>query len=288
MKTRNERDFEKADKRDKPFLTVACVVFALYTASLIFPFVWMFINSFKDKTDFFVNPMALPKAGAICFENYSVIFETYNLGEMFLNSFILCICIPTLAVFATCSVAHGVANHSFKLNKAMYTLALSVMFIPVAGSLATTFKLMYDTRLINTHIGVILLSSSGFGFNFLMLHSVYKGVSPTYAEAAKIDGAGYWRTFLQIVSPQVSPVIIAVWILSFIGVWNDYATPYLFLNGYPTLSVGVFLISEEAELHGDYPMLFAVILVVTLPMIALFFAFQDKIMHMSMGGGIKE
>lgn len=284
-KKRVSEDFVPMEKSHKPILIVLCVIFSLYTVTLIFPFVWMFFNSFKDQQDFQYHQWEFTALDPL---NYLEIFTNNNMIGMLLNSLILCIGIPTLAVFLTCCSAHCVASFRFKLNKLCYYLAISVMFIPVAGSLATTYKLMFDTRLINTHLGVILLSSSGFGFNFLLMHSVYKNISPTYAEAAELDGAGYWRTFLTIITPQASSMVIAVWILSFIGVWNNYETQYLFLNGFPTVSVGVYEISVGAEKDFDYPPLFSAILVTTAPMIILFLVFQKKIMQVSLGGGIKE
>lgn len=281
----DEYDVIPMEKSHKPILIALCVIFILYTITLIFPFGWMLFNSVKDKVDFQFRQWEFT---ALHLENYISIFEEYNLPEMLGNSLILCIGIPVLSVFSTCCMAYCVACFDFKLNTFLYYLAVSVMFIPVAGSLATTYKLMNDTGLMNTHIGVILLSSSGFGFNFLLLYATYKNISPTYAEAAMIDGAGYWRTFLTIVSPQASPTIIALLILSFIGVWNNYETQYLFLPGHKTLSVGIYEISNAAEMTADYPKLFAIILVTMLPVVILFLVFQKKIMEISMGGGIKE
>lgn len=285
-KQKDPEEYGKRDKEHRVVLGVLCGIFLVYTATLLFPFLWMAFNSLKTKVDFVFRQWELPTK--VMWENYSRIFTEYNLPEMFTNSLILCVAIPTLSSFATCSAAHALANFQFKLNKFLYYLAISVMFIPVAGSLATTYKLMYDTYLINTHIGVTLLSSSGFGFNFLLMYSVYKNISPTYAEAAELDGAGYWRTFLTIVTPQAGAMVLAVWILCFIGVWNNYETVYLFLSGYPTLSVGVYEIRNKVTKTGDYPSMFAVILVTSAPMVVLFLVFQKKIMQVSLGGGIKE
>ena len=278
---------EKAEteKSNKPILIVLCCIFLIYSATLIFPFVWMLFNSVKDKVDFQFRQWEVTAA---YLQNYTSIFKEFNLLEMFGNSLILCIGIPVLSVFSTCCMAYAVACFKFKFRTFLYYLAVSVMFIPVAGSLATTYKLMTDTGLMNTYIGVILLSSSGFGFNFMLLHSTYKTISPTYSEAAMIDGAGYWRTFLTIVSPQASPTIVALLVLSFVGVWNNYETQYLFLPGHKTISTGIYEISNSAEMSGDYPKLFAIILVTVIPVITLFLIFQKKIMEISMGGGIKE
>ena len=84
----------------------------------------------------------------------------------------------------------------------------------------------------------------------------------------------------------------AQWLLGFIGIWNDYMTPYLYLPSHQTLSVGIYYISSQvtngfSQFSGDYPKLFAAMLISIVPVVALFAAFQKKIMSVSMGGGIK-
>lgn len=287
MRRKKEKDYDviKMDKSHRPILITLCVIFVVYTFTLIFPFLWMVFNSVKDKVDFQFRQWEFT---ALHLENYTTIFERFNLASMFGNTLILCLAIPTLSLFMTCSLAYAVACFDFKLKNFLYYLSISVMFISVAGSLATTYKLMHDTGLINTHIGLILHSSSAMGFNFMLMHAAYKNISPTYAEAAMIDGAGYWRTFLTIVSPQAGSTIIAIWILSFIGIWNGYESQYLYLPSHKTLSVGVKEISDAVELTGDYPAIFAIIIVTMIPILVLFALAQKKIMQISLGGGIKE
>lgn len=277
-------------KRDRTVLAVLCVIFFVYAATLIFPFAWIAYNSVRTPIDFATNLWGMPSE--YVFANYAEVLSEFDLITMFSNSLIICIAVPTLSIFVTACLAYALTKFNFKANKVIYVIAISNMFIPVAGSLASLYKLMSDINFIDTHIGFIIMSASGVGFNFLLLHATFRNVSPTYAEAASIDGAGLWRTFLQIVMPQVMPVCTSIWLLSFIGVWNSYETPYLFLRSYETIAVGVKRISDgvagAGALSGQYPKLFCAILITTLPMVILFLAFQKKIMQFSMGGGIKE
>lgn len=277
-------------KRDGVVLGVLCAIFFVYAFTLIFPFGWITYNSVRTPIDFATNLWGKPSE--YVFSNYPEVLAEFDLFTMFSNSLIICVAVPTLSIFVTACLAYALTKFDFKANKVIYVIAISNMFIPVAGSLASLYKLMSDTNLIDTHIGFIVMSASGVGFNFLLLHATFKNVSPTYAEAASIDGAGMWRTFLQIVMPQVMPICTSIWLLSFIGVWNSYETPYLFLRSYETIAVGVKRISDgvakAGALSGQYPKLFCAILITTLPMVILFLAFQRKIMEFSMGGGIKE
>ena len=279
------QEVKKMEKGHRAILIVLCVILAIWSLSLIFPFVWMFFGSVKDKVDFRFRQWEFPKEWL--FSNYLVIFEEFEITEMLTNSLILCFAIPTVSAFSTSCMGYALSRFQFKGREFFFYLAISTMFICIEGSLASQYKLMYDLRLIDTHIGVIIKGAGGFGFNFLLMHAIFSGIPATYSEAAQIDGAGNWRIFLTIIAPQALPTIIAVWILTFIGVWNDFSTPYLYLQSYPTISLGLKIISDMVQLTGDYPKMFATILITSAPIVLLFFLFQKKIMTLSLGGGIK-
>ena len=109
-------------------------------------------------------------------------------------------------------------------------------------------------------------------------------------EAAVIDGAGYWRTFIQIILPQTTGLTGTLWILGFIGMWNNFETTFVFLPSYQTIATGIKYIGDNitsGEYALDYPKYFAAILLTTLPRVVLFLIFQKRIMQLSLGGGIK-
>ena len=279
------QEVKKMEKGHRAILIVLCVILAIWSLSLIFPFVWMFFGSVKDKVDFRFRQWEFPKEWL--FSNYLVIFEEFEITEMLTNSLILCFAIPTVSAFSTSCMGYALSRFQFKGREFFFYLAISTMFICIEGSLASQYKLMYDLRLIDTHIGVIIKGAGGFGFNFMLMHAIFSVIPATYSEASQIDGAGNWRIFLTIIAPQALPTIIAVWILTFIGVWNDFSTPYLYLQSYPTISLGLKNISDMVQLTGDYPKMFATILITSAPIVLLFFLFQKKIMTLSLGGGIK-
>ncbi len=275
----------KMDKAYKPILITFCVLFSLYAATLLFPLVWILFNSVKTKADFNFRMWEITP---LKWSNYAEIFERYNIVEMFINSIILCLTVPTVNMFSACALAYGTAKFKFKGNTLLYYMGMSTMFIYVGGTLPITYKLMNDLYLYDTHLGFILLNSGGLGFTFIMLHSVYVNVSHVYSDAALIDGAGQWRIFVTIITPQISSVVIAFWVLSFIGVWNDYATQFLYMPSWPTLAVGLYEIRGDAEYSQDFPLLFATMIVIIAPIILMFALFQEQIMASRMGGGVKE
>ncbi len=273
-------------RENRIIMGVLFVLFCIYAATLLLPLVWMFINSFKpNNNEFFYDQW---KFTSFTLENYKLLFTGENnvLG-MFANSLILSLGIPTVSTFFSLCAGHATASFDYKLRNVIYFIFLMPMFVSVAGTTPYVYKLLNDIKLFDTHIGLMVMSCGVSGMGFLMYYSVFRNISRTYSEAAMIDGAGYWRTFLQILVPQAQGVIAAQWVMGFIGTWNDFSGPYLFLPSYPTLGVGIKEISDKIDLGHSYPELFANIVLMLIPMLVLYFAFQKKIMSVSLGGGIK-
>lgn len=275
-----------AKRENRVIMNVLFVIFCVYAVTLLLPLVWMFINSFKsDNNEFFYDQW---KFTSFTVENYRLLFiGNNNILGMFANTLILSLSIPTVSAFFSLCAAHAVASFNYKFKNVIFFIFIMPMFVSVAGTTPYVYKLLNDLGLFDKHIGLILMSCGVSGFGFLMYYSVFKNISHTYSEAAMIDGAGYWRTFLQILVPQAKNLIVAQWVMGFIGTWNDFSGPYLFMPSHATLATGVKEISDKINLGHSYPELFATIVVMLIPMLALFFAFQKKIMTVSLGGGIK-
>ncbi len=280
------KKIKKNKGENRVIMGVLFVLFCIYAATLLVPLVWMFINSFKpNNNEFFYDQW---KFTSFTFDNYKLLFSSdNNFIGMFLNSLILSLAIPTASTFFSLCAGHATASFNYRLKNVFYFIFLIPMFVSIVGTTPYLYKLLNDIGLFDTHIALIIMSCGVSGFGFLMYYSVFKNISHTYSEAAMIDGAGYWRTFLQILCPQAVNLIAAQWVMGFIGTWNDFTSPYLFLPSYPTLGVGVKEISDTIDLGGTYPELFATIILMLIPTLALYFIFQKKIMSVSLGGGIK-
>lgn len=286
------------------WLTVLMVVFFVYIATLVFPCLWLLINSLKTDVEFFKDTWALPKEPFKNLENYLTAFDMsvttkleyreVGLPLMFLNTIYLAFVPPIFSLFFTCCTAYAYARHQFKLKGLLYTILIIPMVVNIAGTLPTMYKLIQQLGIYNNMFLMMITSWSGAGFNFLLISSVFENISGTYKEAAQIDGAGHWRIFLTIYVPQASNLLISMYVLAVIGAWNDYMTPYLYLPEFPTLATGIYELRSKVEKSRDplyydqWPRMFAVMIWSILPVLILFIAFQDRIMTMTSGGGIKE
>ncbi len=280
-------------KSERISLNVLCVLFIVYAVTLAFPFVWLLYNACKGADEFWANPWMLPQDFFGNIANYAIIFFDFDMLNMFLNTLFMSAAMATLSVFFHCCVAYAYAQHEFRLKRLLYAVAIIPVIISVAGTQPAMYKLINEIGFYDNMALYVLTATSGFGFDFLIMSSVFQNMSGTYREAAEMDGAGKWRTFLLIYMPQATAVITAMWILGFIGVWNEYMTPYLYLPSYQTFSTGIYYMQQQittgsSAYYNDYPKLFAAIIITILPVIVIFVVFQEKIMQFSLGGGIKE
>ena len=285
-------------------------IFFVYSITLVFPFVWMFINSFKEPAEFFRgNIWGLPESWR--FENYSEIFaglptkdgsgividtrisgklfgvaHKYSIFEMMILSVIMTVSCTLSNIFFAATSSYVVAKYRFKGRRFIYDFAIFLMIVPIAGTLPQQYRLLSFLGL-NNAIGVFLMSSAGFGMNFFLLYGFFKNISATYAEAARIDGAGHFMVFFKIMIPLAAPVIVSLSVIYAIGIWNDYTTPSIYMKETPTLAYGLFVVRNLLEGKGAYTQSFAAMMIALIPILAVFIAFSNTIMENTIAGGIK-
>lgn len=290
---------EKSKRQDRFILIIFAVIFALYTLVLLFPFYWILLNSFKDKMQFSKDTWSFPTTWV--FSNYSQLFQLqrykFDVFEMFKNSLILCLIVPTMSSISTTLAAYVMAKYKFKGRAALFFVYMIPMIVSIAGTASSTLRLFEALGFSEMpFIGIAFMSANGTGLGFLLIHAIFKSTSDTYMEAARIDGAGHLRTFFQVMLPHAMGIIGTNWVLGFIGTWNDYITPRIFLGkGYMTIATGlekihtlVTDVGEYADVFmNNYPLYFAAIIISIIPIIILLVAFQKQIMKISLGGGIK-
>ena len=271
----------------KKYLIISCVVFSIYAAILIFPMIWLFMNSFKDYIEFSYTPWDLPKK--IKWSNYQFIFDNFAMGEAFIHSIILCLACPTAGIISTTCAAYALSKFEFRGKKILFYIHVLPMLVCLTGSTTTMYIFFNDLGIYDTFFSMIWSSAGGTGMNFLLVYAVFKNVSRTYMEAAEIDGAGDVTVFLKIMLPQAMGIVGTLWMLSFISTWNEYASYKLFLPSYTTVSIEIQKIQNglKGDYTSRYPEFFAALMISIAPVVTVFLLFQKQIMKLSLGGGIK-
>lgn len=304
FKTRHEESLQSAYERkhdtlyrrhgvEKALFVIMFILFVLFAASFIFPFLWILMNAFKTKAEFANDFMSWPKnwnwktfADAATFKNVTT--NNYTIFQMMGMSVLVAGIGTLVTVFTSSCAAYVVAKYKFPGRNVIFGVVIFSLIVPIVGSLPSQIQLMNAMKLNNTVIGCIFLYSGGFGSNFLLLYSFFKNLSWTYVEAAKIDGASDFRIFWNIIIPMAKGPMTAVTILTLIGLWNDYLTPSIFLSKKPTIAVGIYYMQKAMlETKGEYPMFFATIIMTLLPIVLIFCFFSKTIMENTSVGGLK-
>lgn len=279
----------KSNKKSAVFVVVF-ILFVLYAISLIAPFLWAFMNTFKTEEEFINNRTYWPKV--MDWTNYIDAFKQLsannsNMLVMLFNSVWWSVGGTLLAVASSTMSAYVVAKYKFPGRQVIYSIAIFTMMLPIVGAMPSQYT-VYGALGILDNPGMLLTTMGGFGFNFFVLYGFFKSLPWDYVEAAFLDGAGHLTTMLQVMLPMAMPVMTSLGVVAFINIWNDYNTPIVFLESYPTLSSGLYLYQNATMQHSvDIPLLFAGVLMSILPALALFIKFQNSIMNMSFGGGLK-
>lgn len=295
-KIRESSILYQRSKGEKVLFGIVFVLFFLYAASLIFPLLWLLINSLQDRTIYEVN-LALGNAfefpSALHWENYSYAFTQLsyndaNIFMMFFNSIWYTLAYTLGGVLMSAFTGYALAKYRFKLRGFMYGVIIFTMTIPTVGTTGALFNLVYNVlHIYDSPLYVILKHLCGTGLNFLVLYGFFRNVSWSYAEAAFMDGAGHARVFFSIMLPQALPAIVTLSIVSGIAAWNDYMDVLMYLPSFPTIASGMYGVSRTLPRQGYSTVYFAALVISMLPILILFTCFSNVIMKNFAVGGLK-
>ena len=280
---------------ERAVFIVAFIILAVYSVSLLLPLLWMLMNSFKDGTEYAMDVVAattlrFPEAWK--FSNYANVFAeiTYNNVNFFgmLGDSIYFIVVGSgLELFFTTAVSYVISKYKFKGRNFIYSVAIFAMTMPIIGNMASGIKLRAAFGIYDNLLAVFFTAGAGaFGFNFLMLYAFFKSVPWSYAEAVFIDGGNHFTVFFRIMLPLAMPMVTTLFILSAIAGWNDYTTPMLYFPSFPNVAMGLYMVSQTLT-RGDMSTYYAALAITTVPVVALFAGFSDKIMKNYSIGGLK-
>lgn len=287
------KEISKIAKRKTPvekvIYIVVCAVFFVYSLSLLYPFVWGFFSSLKTTMEYIDNPFSFPKEWM--FKNYLLAFQYLeyngaNMIEMLLNSVWFTFGGTLINVLVVSMAAYVVAKYAFHGRNVIYGISLFIMIVPIVGALPAQYRLYNQLQIINSPL-LLLTYASGFGFNFVIMYSFFKSLPWSYAEAAMIDGAGHFQTYVKVMLPQAVTSLFAIGIIQAIAMWNDYMIPMLYLDKLPTLASGIYNYQTRMQNRSNFPVYYAGVLMSMVPIAAVYGIFHNVIMENTIAGGLK-
>lgn len=266
------------------------LIMFVYVVIVLFPMLWTLISSFKTTSEFYENVWALPASFRDGFQNYINAWEYAEIGRNILNSLLVVSVSLVLNVIICTMSAYVLARFKFRGNKTLTNLYVAGLFVPlVLGTIPTYFVLM-QLKLYDTLIGLILVYTAySIPFSVFVMIGIFQTLPDEFAEAAALDGCGYFRTFWNIMLPLGKSGLVTISIFHFLWTWNDYiyAMTYVPSASKRTLSVGLVKLTSMATYKTDWGALFAGLVIVMLPSIIIYILFQSQIQKGLTSGGIK-
>ena len=160
--------------------------------------------------------------------------------------------------------------------------------LPVVGSLPSQIQIAKDLNLYDSIWGMWLMKANFLSMYLLIFQGMFKAVPNDYTEAAKMDGASNFTICFKIMMPLVSKSFFTVYLLNFIGFWNDYQTPLIFMPNHPTVAYGLYLFNRSTDgALSTIPMKLTGSMIVMIPILIIFLIFQKRLTENELGGGIK-
>lgn len=288
-----KREKVNRSKSEKIIIWTVFALLVVYAFTLIYPFFYLLLNSAKRTFDYWKYPLAFPTSFTTMVENYKYVFTEMNVQGvgvpmMFVNSIVVSVTQTFLSMALSCMAAYVLAKYQFKGNAFIYTATIIASVVPTVGAAPATYKLMLGLGFIGSgyvyNLVGLLFMVGAFGGPFLYLHSFFKAIPWSYGESAQLDGASDFRIFLQIMIPLASNGILTFTIMRFLGSWNEYWTNYLYFGNYPTMAVGISLLSKDSGKDAE---LFAAMIVSIIPVLIFYAVFQKQLMRNTIGGGLK-
>jgi multiple sugar transport system permease protein len=269
---------------------VALIAFALL---FLGPFVIQIATSFKTDPDATNHPLTvIPHPPTL--ESWKRIFgysvdQPVPFGTWLRNSVIVATSITLLRVFLDSLAGYALARLRFPGRRAVFLLILGTLAVPNVVLLIPRFLVLKELSLYNSYAGMILPIAMDAAGIFLM-RGFFLQVPLAIEEAARIDGAGAFRTYWDVVLPLVKPGLVTLTILSFQGSWNEFSFFLVATSDpkYDTLTTGLAKFSGGSLGAGNqYPVTLGAALLSTIPVAILFFVFQRQIVRSQMSSGVK-
>ena len=285
-------DYAKIEKqariRSRVRSTAVHILLSLWAVIVLFPFYWMVLTSVKSYSAY--NSEYIPKFFTLSptLQNYVDAFTAVPLGRYFTNTLVFTLITTLLMLSVITLAAFAFARLEFKGKRLAFTLLLSLMMIPNELVIITNFVTITDLGLRNTFTGLIVPSVTSVFYIYLLKENFAQIPDELYY-AAKVDGTSDFKYLTKVMIPICSPTMITIVILKVIECWNSYVWPRLITDdeNYFLVSNGIQAIRESGFGRENIPAMMAAVVVISVPLIALFLIFRNKIMDGVSRGGTK-
>ena len=268
------------------------IVYALlFLVALLFfiPFFWSVSTSLKTLPES-VGFNLLPEHPS--FKAYDNAITTFNFKRYLGNSFFIATVVTLCNLFLSSLGGYAFARLRFPGREVLFFLVLGTLMIPNELRLVPVFQMLTDMPLVHVHLigtyqGYFIINLVG-ATNLFLMRQYFLTIPKDYEEAAKLDGAGYFKTYWRVMLPLAGPALAAITILTFQGTWNDFFWPLVIFLGNQdlyTLPLGIF--QFRTQYQTQWPEMMAASVIAILPIAAIYVFFQRYFVAGVTAAGVK-
>lgn len=252
---------------------VSHIVLGLGVITMIMPFIWMIATSLKTLSEVFTFPPTL-LGQRLVWENYLRVSDRYPFGLFFLNSIKISAIVVAAQLLTSSMAGFAFARLKFPFRDYIFALYLGTLIVPYHVTLVPTFIIMRELRWIDKHYALIVPSLVA-AFGTFLMRQFFLTIPEELEQAAKIDGCTpfgvYWRIFL----PLSKPATATLGVFIFMGIWNDFIRPLIFINSISKMTVPLGLSAMQGMYSTDWPVLMAGTVISVVPVLIAFIYAQE-------------
>lgn len=273
-------------KREK--LLVQIVLYALLiliAALMLVPFIWMISASFKLNKDVFTFPIEWIPSNPRP-QNYVDIWTKIPLLTFIKNTAFLTVVVTFLQVLTSSFAAYAFAKLRFRGKNLLFLGYIATIAVPWQAYMVPQFMMMRSWHLNNTHLAIICLQAFS-AFGVFLMKQFYEGVPDELCEAARIDGLSEYGIYARIMLPLSLPAISTLVIFTFVGTWNDFLGPLIYLtrNELKTIQIGLRMFISQYS--AEYGLIMAASVIALIPVLIVFLSLQKYFVQGVASTGLK-
>ncbi|WP_261305256.1 carbohydrate ABC transporter permease [Paenibacillus andongensis] len=277
------------NRSERSMNITAYVILILGSFIMLAPFVWTVSTAFKTQEHVFdLPPKWIPNP--FTWNNFTEVWNKAPLLTGFMNSLIIVVCVLSVGLFVSAMAAYAFSKFNFPFKETIFLCLLATMMIPYSVVMIPQFIGFSYLNWVDTLLPLIVPGLFGNIVTIFFFKQFMQGGIPSdLIDASKIDGANYFRTFVTVALPIVKPAIAAQAALGFMGIWNDFLGPVIYLHSTEKQTIQVIIASLQSNYisQANYPNMMAASLIALLPVVIVFFFCQRYFIESLSISGLK-
>lgn len=279
--------FKQMNGKERMLCILRYVFLAACVVAALFPIVWVIMSSFKTNAEILSNGVALPHS--FSFKGYVDALKISPILSYFWNSIIITVISTVLNVLFLSMAAYVFARFTFRGRDTLYFILSLALVIPMTALLHPVYSVVQHLGLYDTKAGLILVYTAlNLPMSLLILRSTFLSIPKAIEEAAYVDGAGFVRTFFQIMLPCAKGGLTSAAVLAFLNSWNEFTFALVLTSGQSARTLPLSLSYFTAQFSFNYTAMFAAVTIAVIPSIAVFAIFQEQVVSSLTAGSVKE